>query len=393
MLLPSNIQKEGLSEIVNGLLDQETSIPFDFLVDGQLLRTSISEYLNASNLSTENLVTIEYVESMQPPVPLTAYQHDDWISSVSGKNGLFATGSYDNNVRLWDSMGECVATFLGHTDSVKSVALGEVDEEKAIVFSGSLDHSVLAWEYSLEDSSYKLMYECKGHKGPVESVAVDSKSNYLASASADGLVKVWTTTEPTEDESLESEQPLKKKKKTTENRKIKTRSVELEGHVGGVNTVGFNSLDSNIVYTGGWDHSIRSWDVEQQINLSTKNCEKVVLDLDYSSHSKLLATGHTDNTVRLWDLKADDGTNVKLTLRGHSSWVSSVSWSKNSEYTLCSGSYDSTVRVWDIRSIKEPLYTVDAAENKEKILSVYWDNEKIVCGGEEKKMRIYQAKV
>ncbi|KAG1247993.1 hypothetical protein G6F68_013969 [Rhizopus microsporus] len=127
--------------------------------------------------------------------------------------------------------------------------------------------------------------------------------------------------------------------------------------------------------------------------LYTLNCEKVVLDVDYSLHSKLLATGHTDNTVRLWDPKSEDGTNVKLTLRGHSAWVSSVSWSKKSEYTLCSGSYDSSVRVWDIRSSKEPLYTVDAAENKEKILSVFWDNDKILCGGEEKKMRIYQAKV
>ncbi|KAG1463560.1 hypothetical protein G6F46_007285 [Rhizopus delemar] len=393
ILLPSSIKKEGLSEIVNGLLDIEKPIPFDFLIDGQLLRTSISEYLNATNLSTENLVTIEYVESMLPPVPLTAYQHDDWISSVTGKSGLFATGSYDNMVRLWNTSGECISTFIGHTDSVKSVSLGQVDGDKAIVFSGSLDHSVLAWEYSLENSSYRLMYECKGHKGPVESVAVDANNNYLASASADGLVRVWTTLEPTEDEHLEDEQPSKKKKKAGESRKIKARSVALEGHVGAVNTVAFNNNDSNIVYTGGWDHSIRAWDVEQQVNLSTKNCEKVVLDVDYSLHSKLLATGHTDNTVRLWDPKSEDGTNVKLTLRGHSAWVSSVSWSKKSEYTLCSGSYDSSVRVWDIRSSKEPLYTVDAAENKEKILSVFWDNDKILCGGEEKKMRIYQAKV
>lgn len=30
----------------------EKPIPFDFLIDGQLLRTSIVEYLNASQLST-----------------------------------------------------------------------------------------------------------------------------------------------------------------------------------------------------------------------------------------------------------------------------------------------------------------------------------------------------
>lgn len=64
---------------------------------------------------------------MLPPTPLTAYQHDDWISSVKGHNGLFATGSYDNMVRLWNSTGECIGTFMGHTDSVKSVAFGQVN--------------------------------------------------------------------------------------------------------------------------------------------------------------------------------------------------------------------------------------------------------------------------
>jgi ribosome biogenesis protein YTM1 len=81
--------------------------------------------------------------------------------------------------------------------------------------------------------------------------------------------------------------------------------VTLEGHVGGVNSVVFDKKDSNVVYTGGWDHSIRSWDVEQQVNTTTKICEKVVLDVDYSSHSKLLATGHADNVIRLWDPRTE----------------------------------------------------------------------------------------
>lgn len=208
-------------------------------------------------------MTIEYVESMLPPIPLTAYQHDDWISSVSGQNGLFATGSYDNMVRLWNTSGECVATLLGHTDAVKSVAFAN-----DVLFSGSLDHSVLAW--STED--HELLFECKGHKGPVESVAVDHQGRFVASASADGLVKVWTTAAPTDDEPIEETTHTKKKKKTekVDDRKIKTKAVSLEGHVGGVNAVVFDGLDANIVYTGGWDHSIRSWDVEQQVNLSTK---------------------------------------------------------------------------------------------------------------------------
>ena len=130
--------------------------------------------------------------------------------------------------------------------------------------------------------------------------------------------------------------------------------------------------------------------------------------MDYSSKAKLLATGHSDHTVRLWDPRSEgkkrqdqsvyllltfvmlEGTNVKMNLRGHTAWVSSVSWSKKSEYTLCTGSYDSSIRVWDIRS-REPLYTVES-DSDDKVLSVYWENDQILSGGEDKKLHIYQAK-
>lgn len=39
-------------------------------------------------------------------------------------SSLYLTGSYDNMARLWNSSGECVATFIGHKDAVKSVAFG-----------------------------------------------------------------------------------------------------------------------------------------------------------------------------------------------------------------------------------------------------------------------------
>jgi ribosome biogenesis protein YTM1 len=49
----------------------------------------------------------------------------------------------------------------------------------ATIFSGSLDHSALGWEYSIDDGSHRLMYELKGHKASVESIAVDAKNNFV----------------------------------------------------------------------------------------------------------------------------------------------------------------------------------------------------------------------
>ncbi|KAI8149385.1 WD40-repeat-containing domain protein [Fennellomyces sp. T-0311] len=395
ILVPTSFKRFGLSEIVNNLLGNEKPIPFDFFLDGQILRTSLAQYLSEQRLSTENTLTIEYVESTLPPTPISAFEHDDWISSVKAHNGydLFLTGSYDNMTRLWNTSGECIATFNGHTEPVKCVAFGPSNDSTRVIFSGSLDSSLLAWTVCQKLSQARELYECKGHKGAVESIAVDPRKDYIASASNDSTIKIWTTAEPEDDEEVSTSKLKRRKTEKKSDRKVKTNVSTLEGHVGAVNAVTFDGAESNIVYSGGWDHSIRSWDTEQQVNLVTKNCEKVVLDVDYSSRSRLIATGHADTVLRLWDPRSEDGANVKLALRGHSGWVSSVSWSHVSEYLLCSGSYDATVRVWDIRS-KGPLYTVNGgdASSKEQIFSVDWDGQFLLSGGQDKKLRIYQTK-
>ncbi len=44
----------------------------------------------------------------------------------------------------------------------------------------------------------------------------------------------------------------------------------MNGHVGPVSSVTFDHKDSNKLYSGGWDHSIRIWDVEARTNIDTK---------------------------------------------------------------------------------------------------------------------------
>lgn len=106
--------------ILDNLLEKQR--PFDFLIDGEFLRSSLAEYLEEKNMSTENVLTIEYVESMLPPTPLSSYEHDDWVSAVQAHHlGGFLTGSYDNHVRLWNKQAECTQILTGHNGAVKAV--------------------------------------------------------------------------------------------------------------------------------------------------------------------------------------------------------------------------------------------------------------------------------
>lgn len=65
--------------------------PFDFLIDGGLLRGSLVEYIDQQQgaVTTENVVNVEVIESMAKPEPSGEHEHDDWISSVDigGANG------------------------------------------------------------------------------------------------------------------------------------------------------------------------------------------------------------------------------------------------------------------------------------------------------------------
>jgi WD40 repeat protein len=54
-------------------------------------------------------------------------------------------------------------------------------------------------------------------------------------------------------------------------------------------------------------------------------------------------SGSGDSTIKIWD--TENGNNIK-TLKGHTSYVSSVCFSFNNK-RIVSGSSDSTIKIWD----------------------------------------------
>ncbi|KAF0429172.1 ribosome biogenesis protein WDR12 [Gigaspora margarita] len=393
ILVPTKLRRYGLSEIINHLLGFERPVPFDFMIDNQFLRTSLEEYLQTKELSTENILIIEYVESMLPPTSLSTFQHDDWISAVKGYNkSLFLTGSYDNHVRIFNTSGECLQTLLGHIAPIKSVEWVSVTDEHAICLSASQDRSIRAWQVSLTDGQYTPLYDCKGHKESVECISVNSSCTEFVSVSLDSSILLWTTTQPETSEEIEKKS---KRRKLNKDILIKAPIATMRGHIGPISSVMFDKNDSNKMYSGGWDHSIRVWDVETRTNIDTKICDKTVLGIACSDN--LIASGHSDKLVRIWDPRAEDTAMVKLTLSSHKNWVSCVSWSPKSQFMLASGSYDGTVKIWDIRS-RTPLYTIQNSNSQEKnslvkkLFCIDWDLDMILSGGEDNQLHLYGTK-
>lgn len=57
-------------------------VPFDFLIDSTLLRTSLGQYCEQTGTSEEVTLEIEYLPSTLPPQLDSTLPSEDWISDV-----------------------------------------------------------------------------------------------------------------------------------------------------------------------------------------------------------------------------------------------------------------------------------------------------------------------
>ncbi|MDE0469894.1 MAG: VWA domain-containing protein [Candidatus Poribacteria bacterium] len=124
---------------------------------------------------------------------------------------------------------------------------------------------------------------------------------------------------------------------------------KLTGHTRSTNSVSF-SPDGQMIASASGDHTIRLWDVNTGRELKKLiGHTDDVFRLSFSPDGQMIASGGPDNTVRLWD--ANTGRELKK-LIGHTHWVQSVSFSRNSQ-TLASASSDRTIRLWDVNTGRE----------------------------------------
>lgn len=398
--LPIGTTPDELNALTKGLLeDQELEAgvsSFDFLIDGAFLTTSLQDYIEANQLSTESAVEIECVIRREQPELDQGLAHDDWVSSVDYMNELILTGSYDNTVSVWDLQGTCLGAVEGHQMPVKHVRwVAEESGSKLNFISASQDQTILVWQHVTGTKQFDCVHACKGHAASVDCLAVQPSANKFASGSWDKMIKVWNASvQPgAGDEHIDDDEASAKKQKNQESDKkaptTRTPLTTLSGHKEPVSAMQWTS-DTQLV-SGGWDHCIRQWDVETATNTNTLTASKAILTLSHSPLNSLVATGSADSTIRLYDMRSSDGLLVKSTLQAHAGWVSAVCWSPTDEHQLMSGCYDNKVKVWDTRSAKQSLY--DLSKHTDKVLCVSWPlATMLISGGADNNVNIHRNK-
>ncbi|KAI8870606.1 WD40 repeat-like protein, partial [Ramicandelaber brevisporus] len=228
-----------------------------------------------------------------------------WAMQYVGST--MVTGSIDRTIRVWD-MERCVCThmFTGHGSTVRCLALLFPDEydleyEKCfpIIISGSRDHMIRVW---------KLPSPSKDPPYPPP----DSKSYPPGTC---GHQYEHTPPNP-------------------------YLMHTLTGHTDSVRAV---AGAGRIMVSGGYDHTVRIWDILKGVCLRTlEGHQQRVYTVSVERARNRCYSGSADMTAKVWNLTTGE---CLFSLRGHSQLVGLLETSPN---LIVTGSGDASLRVWDI---------------------------------------------
>ncbi|KAG9439427.1 hypothetical protein H6P81_019592 [Aristolochia fimbriata] len=403
--VPSNLSRMGLSETVNLLLkngDPDCEYqPFDFVIDGELVRMSLEEFLHAKGISAEKVLEIEYINVVAPRKKEGACVHDDWVSAVDGSNPSFIlTGCFDSLGRVWKSAGLCTHVLEGHSGSITSVCIiNPTDVGNNTCFhlaTAAKDRTLRLWKlnaaemdtYPVKLRPFKIL---KGHALSVQSVSSGPSLDMICSGSWDCSIKLWDTKESGVEGNAVS---VKKRKVDSDSTLHEESQLEadalstLVGHTQCVSSVVWPERD--VIYSASWDHSVKRWDIESGKDTLNLVSGKALNCIDIGGESSaLIAAGGSDPILRIWDPRKPGTLAPVFQFSSHSSWITACKWHSQSWFHLLSASHDGKVMLWDLRTAW-PLAVIDS--HKDKVLSVdWWKGDSVISGGADSELRIFSG--
>ena len=179
-----------------------------------------------------------------------------------------------------------------------------------------------------------------GHNRGISDVSWSPDGKYLASASDDTTIAIWSLPE----DPISITEPCRK----------------LTGHASYVYCVAF-SPNGTILASGGFDDCLRLWDTRKgDVYKEIAAHGDPITSVDFSHDGTTLLTASFDGLMRLWD--AESGRCLKTIVDNDNPPVSSASFTANSKYILTT-TLDNHIRLWSpitakcIRTFTAPGYT------------------------------------
>jgi WD40 repeat protein len=337
------------------------------------LRTTVDEYLTKNGINAETTLEVEYTRALVPPLNVTSFEHDDWVSAVdilsqtspaggwsgssvqSGQERILSA-SYDGLLRVWNTSGDVLATSEAPNNGGRITSLKSAKwlSDKKIVAAG-MDNTVRVYKYDDDTRTITTSLELFSHRWGVENVAVHGPSSRILSASADSTISLFSSNakeNPVAPSNLlpnSTAASNKRQKLSKPDRTVPARGAlaSFTGHTSPVSSVIFKPDDATVAYSASHDHTLKTWDLPTAQCVDTRTTGHALLSLC----AILIATGTSARHITLIDPRASATQISVMTLRGHKNGVVSLDTDPTSDHGLVSGSHDGTVQIWDLRNV------------------------------------------
>jgi WD40 repeat protein len=253
--------------------------------------------------------------------------------------------------------------FRGHEEDINAVTWSP---DGALLATASDDGMVRIWGTGQSPSDPVVLTPSGGHR--VQSVTWSPDGKYLASGSRDGTVTVW-------DVEAEAEAGV------------------LTGHGDAIESVAW-APDGERLATASRDRTVRIWDASTFVEVAQfTGHERTVWDVAWSPDGQKVASASDDGTVRSWSLAT--GREIAAAA-GHRAGVSGIAWSPDGRL-LASVSEDRMVFVTAVAEAEATAGTPGTGallrqlDCGEKLSCVAWspDGRRLAVGDEGRTARVW----
>lgn len=376
--IPATFKRIDLSRMVKKLLDIKENVSFEFLINDQILRSSIEEFLQLNNILSENVIEIKYILSITKKESTPIDKISEWISKlIIIENRLYCStfgGSalcYDmsNFAKIDARKVADMSIFAFNVCKNDKLIDGEVKYSESVVgLSNGTIRAFLNEEMDQKIVTRSDLY-LGNHDDMVKSIAFNKSGSLLITGGADNKINLYDNNEIV--------QKLKEYKSENDTNKRKMKHVLtpkkcIHKDVGIITTLTFFNSNNHFLCTG-LEKNIKIYDADTADLFATLPYGKAIMCSDILNDN-LFVTADEQSVIKLFDVRClEEKAVISMNENKyffHDKVITSLGGNKNGIHFL-SSSHDGFTNIYDVRLNKFPVYTIQT-EDKSKVLSSTW---------------------